>query len=238
MLVGRGAYEFARAHGHAHTELLTDRSRRAWLRWRETMSDRDDRLPPVEQDDDRTGWVQDPDLPLEGPELAWLDPAAPDFPRHGTIHCSVLSSAGHVSCCTTTSGLAWKIPGRIGDSPIIGAGLYCDDEAGSAGATGRGEAAILSTGSAAIVEALRRGAHPKDAGLEVLERIARQTRRQRGWQPGLLDEQGNPSFNIHFYVLDKRGRFAGVTMKERGRHFAVADREGGPRRERLTALFS
>lgn len=231
MLVGRGAYDFARMHGHSHTELLTDRAREVWLRWKETHSDKDDRLPPTMRDV-RTGRAagRATDMRLAG------DPARlADFPRHGTIHCSVLNAKGELGCTTTTSGMAFKVPGRVGDSPIIGAGLYLDQEAGSAGATGRGEAAILSTGSAAIVEELRRGAAPVDAGLAVLRRIGRQMKRAESWQPSLLDADGNPSFGLQFYVVDLTGRWAGVTMKGGGT-FAVAD-ANGVRHEPLVAAF-
>ena len=225
LLVGRGAYEFARAHGLPHTELLTDHARRIWLRWKETMSDRDDRLPPPEEppEEHREHREQhDASMPSEDE-------------RQGTIHCSVLSVQGEVACTTTTSGLSFKIPGRVGDSPIVGAGLYCDQEAGSAGSTGRGEAAILANGSFAIVELMRQGASPLDAGLEVLRRIVRQVRRQATWQPALLGEDGRPSFGVKFYVLDTRGRRAGVTLSGEG-SFAVADPDGGPRHELLVPL--
>jgi N4-(beta-N-acetylglucosaminyl)-L-asparaginase len=208
LLVGPGAYAFARMHGHPHTELLTDRAREEWLRWREGMSDRDDRLPPS-----------------EGASR-----------HHGTVHCSALSTRGEVACTTTTSGLSFKIPGRVGDSPIVGAGLYCDQEAGSAGSTGRGEAAILANASFAIVELMRQGAAPEEAGLEVLRRIARQVTRQAEWQPALADADGRPAFGIRFYVLAADGRWAGVTMAGEGT-FAVADPEGGPRLEPLVACF-
>jgi N4-(beta-N-acetylglucosaminyl)-L-asparaginase len=216
MLVGRGAYEFARLHGHEHVELLTDRARRAWLEWKESMSDRDDRLAPRERT--RTGW---------------LETGAEGFERHwGTIHVSARSTGGEIACTTTTSGLSWKIPGRVGDSPIVGAGLYCDQEAGSAGATGRGEAAILSNGSAMIVELMRQGAAPLDAGLEVLRRVGRQVERQARWQPELRGEDGLPAFGLNFYVLGLDGGYAGVTLKGGG-SFAVADADGGPRHEDL-----
>jgi N4-(beta-N-acetylglucosaminyl)-L-asparaginase len=101
----------------------------------------------------------------------------------GTIHCSALAQNGAVACTTTTSGLAWKIPGRVGDSPIVGAGLYCDQGVGSAGGTGRGEACILASGSFAIIELLRQGATPREAGLEVLRRVTEQTRAKRAGNP-------------------------------------------------------
>jgi len=227
MIVGRGAYVFARGHGHPHTELLTESARRTWLRWKESMSDRDDRFPPPEPEKQGA-------LSTDGGEAL---AAAQEEPRQtGTIHCSALSTGGHVACTTTTSGLSWKIPGRVGDSPIIGAGLYCDQEAGSAGATGRGEAAILAHSSSAIVELLRGGATPVDAGLEVMRRVARQARRASAWQPGLVGEDGVPTFNLSFYVLGLDGAFAGVRLKGSSK-FAVADPEGGPRHEPTVALF-
>jgi N4-(beta-N-acetylglucosaminyl)-L-asparaginase len=157
--------------------------------------------------------------------------------QHGTVHCSALSSRGDLACTTTTSGLPFKIHGRVGDSPIIGAGLYCDQEAGSAGATGRGEASILANGSFAIVELMRRGSAPLEAGLEVLRRIVRQTQRQARWQPALIDAQGVPTFDLNFYVLGVDGAWAGVTLKGGG-NFAVSDPAGGPRLEPLVPLLS
>jgi len=218
-IFGEGAYRFARAHGHAHVELLTEATRQTWMRWKEELSNQDDRLPPPPGKEPRHG-----SLPGR-------------FERHGTIHCSVLAPDGHVACATSTSGLAWKIPGRVGDSPIVGAGLYCDDEAGSAGATGRGEAAILSCGSFAIVELMRQGKKPKDAGMEVLRRIVRQTERMALWQPALLREDGRPAFGIHFYVLGLDGSYAGVTLQGSAR-FAVADSDQGPRLETLEPLLT
>jgi N4-(beta-N-acetylglucosaminyl)-L-asparaginase len=108
---------------------------------------------------------------------------------------------------TTTSGLAWKIPGRLGDSPILGAGLYVDNDAGAAGSTGRGEANLYGLCSFLIVEELRRGAHPKDAGMTALKRIKANTIEKR-----LLNERGEPNFNVNFYVLTKKGEHAGVTL--------------------------
>ncbi len=219
LIVGRGAYDFARMHGHEHVELLTDASREIWLKWKETMSDRDDRLPPPVDADEKHGSV----VPSR-------------FERHGTIHCSALSAAGEVACTTTTSGLAFKIPGRVGDSPIVGAGLYCDAEAGSAGSTGRGEAAILSNGSFAIVELMRQGRSPEEAGLEVLRRIVRQVERASKWQPALMRSDGRPAFGIQFYIVDMQGATAGVTMHG-GRTYCAADPDDGPREIDLVALF-
>lgn len=240
LLVGDGAYRFARAHGFPHEELLTERAREIWLRWKETMSGIDDRLPPPEpappeskgKSGAKTGRVDfaaDPDA-----ALAALDPARGARPHHGTVHCSALSAAGAVACTTTTSGLPFKLPGRVGDSPIVGAGLYCDADVGSAGGTGRGESAVLANASFAVVELMRGGAHPRDAGLEVLRRVTLQARRQARWQPALVDEDGVPAFGLHLYCLDLSGRFAGVTLSGSAK-YAVADGDGA-RLEPLVAL--
>ncbi len=232
LIVGQGAYRFARSHGHPHTELLTESTREIWMRWKESMSERDDRLPPppAAKDDKQGGTVR-----VDGEEVAITDLFHTKRPT-GTIHCSALGQNGDVACTTTTSGLAWKIPGRVGDSPIIGAGLYCDQEAGSAGSTGRGESAILANASFAIVELLRQGAQPVDAGLEVLRRITRQAQRSSAWQAGLVDASGLPSFQVRFYVLGLDGKVAGVTMYDDERSFSVADPENGARHEPLVAL--
>lgn len=235
LIVGKGAYDFARSYGHEHTELLTPEARRIWMKWRETMSDRDDRLQPAHKKDEKHGSLY---IEVHGKQVALADLMGPERIT-GTIHCSALSTTGEVGCTTTTSGLSWKIPGRVGDSPIIGAGLYCDAEAGSAGATGRGESAILSNGSFAIVELMRQGASPLDAGLEVLARITRQAKRGAKWQPALMGEDGLPGFNVKFYVLHLDGRTAGVVLKARkGRKgsYSVADAQGGPRHAELVAL--
>ena len=234
LLVGRDAYAFARAHGHEHVDLMTEPSRKKWLEWKNDPKHESDHLPP----------------PAKLPFLGNLEPGAPrvaEDARHerrrrqwrervtGTIHCSGLAPSGAIACTTTTSGLSWKIPGRVGDSPIVGAGLYCDQEAGSAGATGRGEACVLAAGSATIVELMRQGASPLEAGLELLRRVTRQTQRQARWQPELLTKAGLPSFGLNFYVLGLDGSWAGVTPSGGG-EFADADPENGPRLEKLVAL--
>jgi N4-(beta-N-acetylglucosaminyl)-L-asparaginase len=240
LLVGEGAYRFARAHGHPHVELLTEESRKAWLDWKERRDKGDDWLPPADKGDEkRTGRASLPDI--EGPTVASARRLRELGLAHtwGTIHCSALSTRGELACTTTTSGLSWKIPGRVGDSPIIGAGLYCDQEAGSAGSTGRGEASILSLGSFAIVELMRQGATAKDAGMEVLRRIVRQTERMAKWQPALVRADGTPDFGVNYYVLALDGSIAGVTLHggKGGGRFAVADPEHGPRLETLEALM-
>ncbi len=231
LLVGSGAYEFARAHGHAHVNLLTDETRKIWLRWKESSKQDDDWLEPAKG-------VKTGSRAIEGPSVASAARLRAQGIPHtwGTIHCSVLGKNGDIACTTTTSGLSWKIPGRVGDSAIIGAGLYCDQEAGSAGSTGRGEASVLSNGSFAIVELMRQGATPREAGLELLRRIVRQVERQSKWQPALMRKDGTPDFNVHFYVLGLDGSTAGVGLRGGGQ-FAVADPERGPRLESIEGLL-
>ena len=151
LLIGKGALKFAKAHGFKEENLLTDRARERWLRWKERLSDRDDWFPPKEELDQELQEV---------------------LTYHGTINCCAIDANGDAAGVTTTSGLSYKIPGRIGDSPIIGAGLYVDNTVGAAGSTGRGEANILNCGSFTVVEFMRRGSSPEEACLKALERIA------------------------------------------------------------------
>ena len=129
------------------------------------------------------------------------------YPIKGTINCIALNPGGEMSGVTTTSGMAWKIPGRVGDSPIIGAGLYIDQDIGGAGSTGRGESTLYNLSSFAVVEAMRRGAHPKDAGMAALRQIVDDT-----VNPALLNARGYPNFNVKFYVIDAAGDCAGVAL--------------------------
>lgn len=210
LLVGQGALDFAIAHGYQPENLLTEKARKLWLYWKETQSRSDDWFPPSDD------------------EIA-NDPVLKDRPT-GTIHLSARNAAGDFGACTTTSGLAFKIPGRVGDSPLIGDGLYVDNEVGSAGSTGRGEAVILSCGSFAIVERMRAGRTPQQACLDVLERIVAQSRRN-----GNVDAEGRPDFNVNFYAIAKNGDHAGAALWK-GSRFAVAD-AAGARHEDSAYLF-
>jgi N4-(beta-N-acetylglucosaminyl)-L-asparaginase len=187
LLVGEGALDFARLHGFKEENLLTEKSRKIFLYWKETLSDKDDWLTSAEE-------LEDPDI------QAYVR-------TYGTINCNAVSAAGDISGVTTTSGLFFKIPGRVGDSPIIGAGLYVDNGVGACGSTGRGEAVILCCGSHSVVSAMARGASPEQAALEVLETIVRQTKR-----PDLLDADGRPNFNVNFYAVNKKGEYAGAAI--------------------------
>ncbi len=239
LIVGDDAYRFARSHGHAHVELLTEATRKKWMEWKENHSQDDDRLPPPP----KVPWLGA--LPLvERDERVAARSAAMRVRQWGTIHCSAMAGDGRIACTTTTSGLSWKIPGRVGDSPILGAGLYCDQEAGSAGATGRGEANILANGAFAIVELMRQGAKPLDAAMEVLRRVTRQTERQARFQPEMLDESGKPAFNLTFYVLGLDGTVAGACLlapradaNDRPK-YAVSTPEDGPHLRELEPLHT
>ena len=207
LLVGTGAQRFARQMGFSiEDDLNTDRSRRMWLEWKR-------RTDP--------GHYLDPDRSADGSE-AGADAAAggrgvdnamladgviTEEELHGTINCDGINAAGEICGVTTTSGLAWKIPGRVGDSPILGAGLYVDNEVGAAGSTGRGEANLYNLASFLIVERMRGGMHPTDAGMEALRRVQENTVESR-----LLNNRGLPAFGLTFYILDAQGGYAGVSM--------------------------
>ncbi len=197
LLVGEGAQSFARNMGfQIEDDLNTEKSRGLWLEWKR-------RTDP--------GHYLDPEERFEAGRRAGLDMVRdgliPEDEYYGTINCNGLGLQGQICGVTTTSGLAWKIPGRVGDSPILGAGLYVDGDIGAAGSTGRGEANLFNLCSFFIVEEMRRGRHPRDAGMEALRRI-----RSNTIEPRLLNERGEPNFNVKFYILDNVGRYAGVAM--------------------------
>jgi N4-(beta-N-acetylglucosaminyl)-L-asparaginase len=197
LLVGRGAQEFARQMGFTvEDDLNTPHSRQLWLEWKRRI-DPEHWLDPAR----RSGEAERVRRAMRAEGL--LDPQH----VYGTINCNAVNARGEVCGVTTTSGLSWKIPGRVGDSPILGAGLYVDGEVGAAGSTGRGEANLFGLSSFLIVEEMRRGRSPKDAGMEALRRIRANTVEKR-----LLDAEGNPAFSVKFYVLNRRGEYAGVGM--------------------------
>jgi len=211
-LVGEGARRFARELGFdADQELLTEESRLTYLRWRAELSDQDDWLVPDESGESVTDFILDftrrGGRDSEAIQQAVLD--AHDGVRPmGTINCNAVDAAGNLSGVTTTSGLFFKVPGRVGDSPLIGAGLYTDNDVGSAGSTGRGEAVIKTCGAHTVVELMRGGASPTDACLEALRRIVRWT-----VEPRLLGEDGRPNFNVNFYAVNKRGDYGGASFR-------------------------
>jgi N4-(beta-N-acetylglucosaminyl)-L-asparaginase len=204
LLAGEGALKFALAMGFKNENLLTEESREIWLKWKRELSPKDnwidpsDRLPRSATAEEREKFRK----------IMWT---------HGTINCNAINDAGEISGVTTTSGLSYKLPGRVGDSPIIGAGLYVDNEVGACGSTGRGEANLKTCASFMVVEFMRQGFSPEEAGLKVLQRIAENT-----VEPYLQDSKGRPRFHLLFYALNKKGEFAGVSMYE-GRKYAAHD---------------
>jgi N4-(beta-N-acetylglucosaminyl)-L-asparaginase len=197
LLVGPDARTFARNMGFAiEADLNTPRSRELWLEWKR-------RTDPLHYLDPEKRAAAGFRAGLQMVSEGLLD--RDHF--YGTINCSGISATGGLAGVTTTSGLAWKIPGRVGDSPILGAGLYVDGDVGAAGSTGRGEANLYGLSSFLIVENMRRGLPPKDAAMDALRRIKAATIEQR-----LLNSRGEPNFNVNFYVLNARGEHAGVAL--------------------------
>jgi N4-(beta-N-acetylglucosaminyl)-L-asparaginase len=172
MLVGEGAKRFAIAHGFQEMNLLTENSRQRWLKWKEEVSDKDD-------------WGPQPKELLE---------------THDTISMLALDQDGNLSGACTTSGLFGKIHGRVGDSPIIGAGMYCDGEVGAAGATGRGEEVIKVCGSFSIVEMMRQGRTPQEAIDEALRRLAKKY-------------DNRPNFQVAYIALRRDGEVAAGSLQ-------------------------
>jgi len=220
LLVGEGALRFARAHGFVEENLLTERARKIWLHWKNTASPDDD-------------WLELPE-DAEDPDFRWLKER---FGRRmarptGTIHLSACGADGSLGCCTTTSGLAFKLPGRVGDSPLVGAGLYCDGEVGSAGATGHGETCILAAGAHTVVEFMRQGASPEAACLETCRRMVRNTRLEY-----LKDTQGRPKNNVTLYAVNRAGETGGAALWS-GAQYAVCRAGEEPRLLPAAYLFA
>jgi N4-(beta-N-acetylglucosaminyl)-L-asparaginase len=209
MLMGAGAKRFALEMGFKEQNLLTEQSRKDWMRWKATLNPSDN-------------WLN--------PPAAGRPPADFDMTQHvfydergvphttGTINMNAVNARGDISSVTTTSGLSWKIPGRVGDSPIIGAGQYCDNTVGAAGSTGRGEANIKVCGAFLAVEFMRMGMTPEAALMKVMERVIAMTEDR-------LMVNGKPVFQLQFYAVNKKGEYAGACCYE-GSDFAVCDSKG------------
>ncbi len=245
MLVGEGAERFAVARGFKREDLLTEESRKVWLLWKESHADwwgpglADPKWRERLRERGRAG-----DFDRHYERLLALaadlgvEPAARGaavhkvlFPPTGTIHCSALNAHGEMSGCTTTSGLAWKLPGRLGDTPIIGAGCYTDQEIGSAGATGSGEENIKVSGAHTIVENMRRGMAPLEAGMDALKRIVRN-------YDG--DMERLKYVDMTYYILRKDGAYAGVSLwtgYEPGKPHGIAVHDGTGRLEKTVSLY-
>ncbi len=196
LIVGEGALRFAKSHGFKQENLLTDKAREIWLKRKEMLSDSDFWLPSVSEKAD-----------------AGLSAALDSY---GTINCCALDAKGDLAGVTTTSGFFFKIPGRVGDSPIIGAGLYVDNDIGAAGSTGLGEANILTCASNAVVEFMRHGHSPEEACIKTLVRISEKAKL---W-PRYIDENGHPSFGLNFYAINKKGEYGAASLWK-GSRFAV-----------------
>ncbi len=250
MLVGEGAERFAVAVGFPRENLLTDHSRKIWLLWKEFHSNEDWWGPGLADPRWQSPESKDkgkPQTELWKERIEKLQARAADlgiapelraeavrkvlFPPTGTIHCSVLNEKGEISGCTTTSGLAYKLPGRVGDSPIIGAGCYTDQEVGSAGATGSGEENIKVAGAHTIVENMRHGMPPQEAGIDALKRIVR----------NYNGDMNKLRFvDMTYYILRKDGAYAGVSLWEgysQGHPHKIAVHDGTKRAEVTTTLF-
>lgn len=238
MIAGDGALRFAKAWGFKEEDLLTEHSRVAWLMWKQSLQDKQG----------HNNWTDGLDAPPKKPSAAIREmfPQMTDEQlayamqraEHritGTINCLALNPKGEMSGVTTTSGLSWKIAGRVGDSPIIGAGLFVDQEVGAAGSTGRGEENIRVAGAHTIVENMRHGMPPKEAILDTLKRVSRNYDHD-------LARLGH--FDLHFYALRKDGEYAGGTLwngqKPDGkwmRNFAVNDGQPQSRLEPCIFLY-
>jgi N4-(beta-N-acetylglucosaminyl)-L-asparaginase len=229
MLVGADAKRFALKMGFKEQDLLTEKSRAEWIKWKTRASASDGWLesqappragqggaqPPARRTPDG---VKELEYDADGVAHTW-----------GTINMNAVDANGDLSSVTTTSGISWKIPGRVGDSPIIGAGQYCDNTVGAAGSTGRGESNIKVCGAFLTVEFMRQGMSPEQAIMKVMERVLALTEKR------LLDDRGRPYFDLQFYALAKDGRFAAATAYE-GSQFAVCDAQG-PRHVDCAYLF-
>jgi len=208
LLVGEGALRFARAHGFQEENLLTDRAREVWLKWKESHSTIDNWLPAHT---DTTRGIGLLDERSRRDLLSYV--------RHmGTVHCSAIDLKGNISCTTSTSGLSFKLPGRVGDSPIIGAGLYVDNAVGAAGSTGRGESNIVNCSCVMIVEYMRQGSTPEEACFKACTRIVDNLKMAR-----LKNDQGHPEFNVSFYALSRSGAAGGACIRQGGGSMAVHD---------------
>jgi N4-(beta-N-acetylglucosaminyl)-L-asparaginase len=220
LIVGKDAQRFARSMGFKiEDDLNTEKSRKLWLDWKR-------RIDPSHYLDPKTraeaGRRAGQAMIAEG----LVDPEH----FHGTINCNAVSAKGELAGATTTSGLAWKIPGRVGDSPILGAGLYVDGDVGAAGSTGRGEANLFALCSFFIVESMRGGISPKDAGMAALKRLVANTVEKR-----LLNGRGQPNFNVNYYIVNATGEYAGVALY--ASQYAVCTDEG-PRTLPAEALLA
>ena len=250
LLAGHGARQFARQLGFTvEDDLNTEKSRSLWLNWKRRV-DPSHFLDPTQRRSrgggagggggaargseseggtrsDGPGWSPEEERARSrafyeaGLQMVREGLISQDS-FWGTTNSNGISPQGEICGVTTTSGLSWKIPGRLGDSPILGAGLYVDSNVGAAGSTGRGEANLFNLASFLIVESMRRGMGPKDAGMVALRRIQENTVEER-----LLNIRGLPAFDVRFFILNKKGEYAGVAMYgARESNYAICTENG------------
>jgi N4-(beta-N-acetylglucosaminyl)-L-asparaginase len=219
LLAGAGAQQFARAIGlPVEADLNTDHTRALWLEWKR-RTDPDHYLDPAKRERIRSA------------AESMIRDGLIDIQRYwGTIVCAGMNAAGDICAVNSSSGLAWKIPGRTGDAAIVGAGLYVDNEVGAVGSTGRGESNLYALSSKYIIDRMRAGRAPKDAVVEALRRVQAVTTDKR-----LINSRGTPRFGLTFYVLAKSGAVTGVSFYSGGT-FVVRD-EGGTRTISVDNLF-
>jgi N4-(beta-N-acetylglucosaminyl)-L-asparaginase len=222
MIVGDGAHRFAVDEGFIDMSLTTEKSRLAWLAWKASTSvNWRPGIDSPEWKERITGLFDTPEKQSWRAEIEQLVA----HPPTGTINCLAVNEKGEISGTTTTSGLAWKIAGRVGDSPIIGAGLYVDGEVGGAGSTGKGEENIKICGGHTIVEMMRKGMSPTDACLEALHRIAHNYNN---------DKKKLSTFHIFFYALNVDGVHGSASLwrntYDRTKHSSYAVHDGGEAR--------
>jgi len=232
-LVGEGAKRFAIEMGYKPQNLLTERAREYWVKWKSTLNPGDnwldpDQIPPMKgQRPAPTGAGRPDDEEYSSNTHVWFDRNGVPH-TYGTINMNAVTASGDIASVTTTSGLSWKIPGRVGDSPLIGAGQYCDNEVGAAGSTGRGEANIKVCGAFLAVEFMRQGMTPQAALMKVMERVIAMTEDR-------LMVNGKPTFQLQYYAVNKKGEYAAACCYE-GSTFAVAD-EKGARIEKCAYMY-
>jgi N4-(beta-N-acetylglucosaminyl)-L-asparaginase len=216
-LVGPGATKFAQDEGFQAMNLLTDESRLAWLAWKASGSK--DWRPGLDSPEWNRALAELLDTPEKQQLRAWIEDVVA-HPPTGTINCLALNEKGEISGTTTTSGLAWKIPGRVGDSPLIGAGCFVDNEVGAAGSTGRGEENIKICGGNTVVELMRRGTPPTEACLEALRRVVHNYS---------FDKSRLKMFDLQFYALNRKGEHGSASLwssDEKGRPISYALHDG------------
>ena len=202
MIVGDGARRFGIAEGFEEINLLTEHSRKIWLAWKAKTSFN------WRPGTDSPEWKEHMAQLFDGDEakIAYAERVI-SRPPTGTINCLAVNEKGDISGTTTTSGLAWKIPGRVGDSPVIGAGLFVDGDVGGAGSTGKGEENIKICGGHTIVELMRKGMKPSDACLEALGRVVRNYNK---------DKTKLQTFHLYYYALNKDGEYGSASLWRNG----------------------